>query len=240
MLACYPEDLRNPGEALTLAVKANQLSGASNPFVLETLARAHCTNGALDQAIEIQRRAVDIAAARDGFSEIILLGMGNNLLKYLLQSDDDESSMRLIEEMINVENRFPGKALFIKAENRSLLALHLADHGRYELAEPLARASLSYMQNLPLGIKGLGPDEVKSVLGFCLAGMNRLEEAESFLKEGFEGMKNNPFVPLEVQQQALERLILFYERTGNPAEAARWRNRQTGIGLPASGTSEER
>ena len=66
------------------------------------------------------------------------------------------------------------------------------------------------------------------------------EEAESLMREGFQGLKNNPLVPLKTQQKALERLIQYYESQGKSTEVNHWKNQWTHIGAPASGEREEK
>jgi tetratricopeptide (TPR) repeat protein len=51
---------RNPGEALTLATEAAQLSDDSSPVILDTLAEALLINGLPDQALETERKALQL------------------------------------------------------------------------------------------------------------------------------------------------------------------------------------
>ena len=60
----------------------------------------------------------------------------------------------------------------------------------------------------------------KSLLGECLAQMGRMDEAGSFLVEGYNTLRdaNGP------QESALNRLIEFYEMTEQPERAAEYRD----------------
>jgi non-specific serine/threonine protein kinase/serine/threonine-protein kinase len=59
------EDLRNPKDALTLALRANELTKAMDPDVLRTLARAWNDTGNRARAVETQRRALERLSEKD-------------------------------------------------------------------------------------------------------------------------------------------------------------------------------
>ena len=54
--------VRNSAEAVTLAVRANELTGGDQPFVLDVLAMAYAEAGQFDQARETTRKAIEIAS----------------------------------------------------------------------------------------------------------------------------------------------------------------------------------
>jgi hypothetical protein len=67
----------------------------------------------------------------------------------------------------------------------------------------------------------------KSLLGGSLLGQKTYADAEPLLKEGYDGMKQRektmpPAAKVRLTE-ALERLVQFYDATGNAAEAERWR-----------------
>ncbi|MEY2429556.1 MAG: hypothetical protein QOJ40_2441, partial [Verrucomicrobiota bacterium] len=53
--------LRNGSRALQLAQQANNLAGAADPFILNTLGAAYAETQQFDQAAEIERKALDLA-----------------------------------------------------------------------------------------------------------------------------------------------------------------------------------
>ncbi len=55
--------LRNGGEALKLARRANQLSGSSNPLILRTLAAAYAETGDFKRAISAAHAALGLIPA---------------------------------------------------------------------------------------------------------------------------------------------------------------------------------
>ncbi|MCH7945414.1 MAG: tetratricopeptide repeat protein, partial [Armatimonadetes bacterium] len=58
LLTCEPADLRDPGTALPLAIKAVEKTGARSFSTLGTLALAYQMTGDIDQAVETQREAL--------------------------------------------------------------------------------------------------------------------------------------------------------------------------------------
>ena len=65
LLATAPDaSLRNGARAVTLAERANQLSGGGNPIVLHTLAAAYAEAGHYGDAAATARRALEFAAAQ--------------------------------------------------------------------------------------------------------------------------------------------------------------------------------
>src|SRR5262249_18722314 len=67
-----------------------------------------------------------------------------------------------------------------------------------------------------------------SGLGACLLGQKKYAEAEPLLLSGYKGLrKHEDKIHASLRQrfltEALERLVQFYEETGNPDEAAKWR-----------------
>ena len=66
VLATFPDTwIRNGGQALALAERANRLSGNKNPAVLRTLAAAYAENGRFTEARVIAERGLQLANAQD-------------------------------------------------------------------------------------------------------------------------------------------------------------------------------
>jgi protein O-mannosyl-transferase len=69
VLATFPETwIRNRGQALALAERANQLSSNKNPAVLRTLAAAYAENGRFSEARVIAERGLQLANAQGNFA----------------------------------------------------------------------------------------------------------------------------------------------------------------------------
>jgi tetratricopeptide (TPR) repeat protein len=71
--ACRDPRLRNGGQAQDLAQRANQMSGGSNPVILDILAAAYAETGRFSQAEDTVRRAIGIAGAQGDSRESDLL-----------------------------------------------------------------------------------------------------------------------------------------------------------------------
>jgi tetratricopeptide (TPR) repeat protein len=66
ILATFPENwIRNRKQALTLAERANQLSGDNNPTILRTLAAAYAENGRFTEARVTAERGLQLANAQE-------------------------------------------------------------------------------------------------------------------------------------------------------------------------------
>jgi tetratricopeptide (TPR) repeat protein len=66
VLATFPDSwIRNGGQALALAKRANQLSGDNNPAILRTLAAAYAENGRFTEARVIAERGFQLAKAQE-------------------------------------------------------------------------------------------------------------------------------------------------------------------------------
>jgi hypothetical protein len=73
---------------------------------------------------------------------------------------------------------------------------------------------------------------MKSLLAEALMGQEKFAEAEPLLLDAYHGMKSSTLKAGSIQSarsardrltEAIERLIAFYEATGKPDEAAKWK-----------------
>jgi spermidine synthase len=64
LATCPDRSVRNATEALALADRAKQLTGGQEPSILDTLSAAYAEKGRFEQAIEIERQALALAAQR--------------------------------------------------------------------------------------------------------------------------------------------------------------------------------
>ena len=73
LATCPDPAVRNGANALSLAEKANQLSGEQDPVILNTLAAAYAENGQFPRALEIADKALHLAetAGNSGLIEIL-------------------------------------------------------------------------------------------------------------------------------------------------------------------------
>jgi tetratricopeptide (TPR) repeat protein/tRNA A-37 threonylcarbamoyl transferase component Bud32 len=92
-------------------------------------------------------------------------------------------------------------------------------------AEPLLRECLTIRE--AKAPEAWTTFNTKSQLGAALLGQQRFDEAKPLLLDGYRGLKEREAtIPAEAAvriPEALERLVRFYEATGEPTEAAAWR-----------------
>jgi predicted Zn-dependent protease len=147
---------------------------------------------------------------------------------------------QLLRAVVAAANEKPGPGhpntqAYVLSFARTLLKL-----GKYTEAERLLRDSLRNLEKTR-------PDDwstfdARSQLGEALLGQKKHADAEPVLVQGYEGLKKREAkVPPQYRaarlQEALERLVLFYDGTGKKDEAARWRealDALSKVGKPAS------
>jgi Flp pilus assembly protein TadD len=64
LATCPQASLRNGNQAVELAQRANQITGANNPNFLCTLAAAYAEAGRFTEAVESAQRALQLAGAQ--------------------------------------------------------------------------------------------------------------------------------------------------------------------------------
>jgi cellulose synthase operon protein C len=65
------QKLRNPQKALPYALKAVELSGGKEAYQLDTLARVYFMLGNVDKAIDLQKKAIDLAQDRESYKKAL-------------------------------------------------------------------------------------------------------------------------------------------------------------------------
>jgi tetratricopeptide (TPR) repeat protein len=110
---------------------------------------------------------------------------------------------------------------------QGILGLNLLLQGRYPEAEAVAREALAYWERET-------PDDwvpfhARNMVGGALMGQHKYAEAEPFLVQGYEGMKQREALIIAEFKpwltEAGERLIRFYEVTNQPEKARAWREK---------------
>jgi tetratricopeptide (TPR) repeat protein len=101
----------------------------------------------------------------------------------------------------------------------------LLEQKQWTEAEPLLRECLA-IRDKQKPVDWL-TFNTKSMLGGALLGQKKYAEAEPLLLSGYEGMKKQedkiPPPGKNRLNQAIERLVQFYEATSKPDDAAKWR-----------------
>jgi len=221
LLNCEAVDLRNAAAALPVAQRAVELDGGQDTAYLETLAQAHRMIGDLDQAIEVQRRAMAQARAGGPYNRAELEA---RLVDYLMEKRDLVAVASLSWE--GLAARF-GDSLIPYSDPAAPAVAQseaLMQEGRFEEAANILRACLTARQKvLPEG-NWLIADTL-SRLGSATAGEGDFAEAERLLLEAHAAIKDNRWAPEDRKSQAVERIIRLYESWDRPDQASEWRQR---------------
>jgi eukaryotic-like serine/threonine-protein kinase len=114
------------------------------------------------------------------------------------------------------------------------LSQNLIAQEKFLDAEQPAREALEILEEHP-------PDDwragnCRSFLGAALLGQKKFEEAGPLLLAGYEGMKRHtdelPTVGPQYLNDSIQRLVQFYDVTGQPDQAAVWQHRLQGLAPP--------
>jgi hypothetical protein len=124
-------------------------------------------------------------------------------------------------------NRDDSLGRIVKANTLGFLARTLLLQGRCTEAEPLVREAVGIW-------KKERPDNYRyfywvSLLGDVLCTQHKYAEAEPFLLQGYEGMKQREAILPANEKRRLaeagERVVRFYEATSQPEETHLWREK---------------
>jgi non-specific serine/threonine protein kinase/serine/threonine-protein kinase len=222
LVECEPEDLRDPTTALSLAREAVERSRGEEPEFLETLALAEVRGGGAPQALRTLERAASMPPSRGR-------GAPRHRLRHIRMQAlaavrDREGVERLLSEGRDRLHERAGDDLLpardLLMEDLEMLVLL----GQYELAEPRARECLDLLARWAAGEPRWRPSWAEALLGRCLAGLGRHDEAEPLLREGYAGVRDCP-LPIAGPARRLARrwIVELYEETGRPDEAEEYR-----------------
>jgi len=215
-------------EALTTWEKLQP--GKEHPDVaawLSTLGLILQSRGQLDEAERLQRQAVSMFSRLFGGGHLYVATARTYLGAVLEEQGRLKESQSEYDAALEVRRKLlPGQHPAV-ANSLSGLARVLCAQGKYTDAEPLARECLAIRTN------SFPDDWVTfsswSLLGATLLGQGEFADAEPLLLAGYEGMKRRedkiPAAGRVRVKEALGRLAQFYESTGDPGKAARWKRK---------------
>ena len=136
---------------------------------------------------------------------------------------NNAAAERFFRQSLSLSRRITGEDHPDTASSLSALATTLIDQERYASAEPLLQEALSiYEKALPEGHKDIGLTQSK--LGACLGMLDREDEAEPLLLAGLETLRQTRGLPHKSTQDALRRLVDFYEARGFTAKAMSYKS----------------
>jgi len=208
-------------EALTMLRK---LLGDEHPQVvtaLSSLAVLVQARGDYEQAEPILREVLGARRKLLGERHPDVAWDLNNLAFLFQDLGDYNASIPLLRESLSIqrEKLTPGHPDLAVA--LAGLGTALNSRRNYREAEVLVRECLEIRRQTM-------PDHwlhysAMSVLGETLAGQGKFEEAQPLLQGGYAGLERVAQTPPPRLQDALERLISFYEASNQPDQAASWR-----------------
>jgi eukaryotic-like serine/threonine-protein kinase len=197
--------------------------GPDHPDTLKTinnLATAYQAAGRLNEAIplfEEAHRAAKRFPSLRGFTTQLIHA-------YMTAGENSKLAGLLREQLAEARKTLP--------KDSPQLAAALAQFGSSLLKQKKWTEAEALLREC-LAVRGKQkPDEwltfnTKSMLGGALLGQKKYAEAEPLLLSGYEGMKKQenkiPLAGKNRLNEAVERLVQFYEATSKPDEAAKWR-----------------
>ncbi len=217
-----------PEEAEALYRQALELRerqiGELSPEVgrtLNSLGSVVEAQGRLDEAEELYRRALAIRRQvyTDGHKDVAT--SLNNLAKLLQRRGRLEAAEPLYREAVALVTKSLPKTHGDRAVMLRNLASLLTERGSADEAERTAREALEIFRKA----KRQDPYRIadaESVLGGALVALGRYEEATSLLLGGYEHLRDLRGQEVPATQEALNRIVELYTRTGQTEEAARY------------------
>lgn len=183
----------------------------------------------------------DPAAAEQGFREVVerrkadghrespqtVTNMGN-LARALLDQGKLAEAEALAREIVDVCGLVFGPDSLSMTGARELLAEVWLEHDRFDEAEDALREVLEARR-----AASRPAPYTTSLLGGCLVGQSRFEEAEPLLVRTWPVLSRSRSLTPGARERALDRIIGLYEAWDRPAEAAEWRSRRLDLRFPA-------
>jgi tetratricopeptide (TPR) repeat protein len=143
-LVCAPSDLRDVARATPIAERAVKLSEGKSSAILDTLALAYHRAGRNDQAVELQKKSLDLLP-RESRREVIYSA---NLVRYLQKQGDIASADRVILEGVEMFRQALGEDNPRLAADFNKAGVQLAESGCYAMAERLLSEALELNRNI--------------------------------------------------------------------------------------------
>jgi len=145
----------------------------------------------------------------------------NNLAMWLMEDQDFVPAEQLLRDALELRIRLLGPEHADSAASTILLADLCIEIKRYAEALELAVTARA------VSVEVFGPDDWRiasaaSAEGAALAGLQRFDEAEVLLLQGFEGLSNDDDAKPYFVSSASRWLAQLYRSTGRPNEAAKY------------------
>jgi len=197
---------------------------------MSNLATVYEADGQVKKALPLLEEALATTKTKLGPDHPDTLRTMGNLAKVYQEDGNPAGALLLLEaKTLAAEKAASGQSLTMQV--RSKLANQQDQVGeaslnlkKYPEAETWLRKSLA---NFEITIPDTwGVFDTRSMLGAALAGQKKYQEAEPLLLAGYKGLKERKMTVPAAKKAlvpALDRLVQFYEATGNAVEAERYR-----------------
>ncbi len=218
-----------PAEAESLLQEALALSrrllGEDHPKVgsiLGNLAVIVEGRGDYEEAEAFHREALAIKQKQLGEGHPSVAISLNNLAFCLQATGKPAEAERLYRQALDILHRRVGKKhRHVAVVERNWASL-LATRGEAVAAEDLARQALTIMRQARMPPWRIA--DARSVLGHCLIGQGRYEEAEPLLVDSYPVIRDAKGGGSRYTRDALARVAALYQAWGKPDEAARYQS----------------
>jgi len=214
-------------QALALAQQLLDEKNRKTVQSINGLARTLWLRGgqSLNEAEELQTRAVELAGAVDGKSSLTV-AQGIDLLACIARDRGKlQQAVEMFRAVLAMRGQLQPTGHPDTAAAMSQLADALTRAGDPQEAIPLAENALDIRKKiLPPGNWAIW--NTTSVLGGAYAGAGKFEQAEPLLKQSFDGLATGSVLGKRTQRDAADRLVTLYEKWGRPEQAVQWRQKR--------------
>jgi serine/threonine-protein kinase len=202
-----------------------KLLGNNSPAVissLNNLAFSLYQQGKLTEAEPLYRESLETTKNLQGAESPATATVLFNLASLLYDKGSYQEAATMFRQSLDIRMKKPGKehqdtGLAMVGEGKSLVAL-----GDAKNAEPLLRDGVDIVRQ-KLTENNWQTADARSALGGCLTLLKKYDEAGPLLENSYQFMKANRGDKDRRTAQALNRLIAFYQATGQKEKATEYR-----------------
>jgi tetratricopeptide (TPR) repeat protein len=240
-LACTYRDTGQPGKALPLLEQASEnlkaRFGPDHPRTLSALvhlALAYQATGRRNEALRLLEQTVEKQTAKLGPGHPTTLSTFNHLAQAYEAGGQPERAESLVRELLACQRQTANPESVAIA--LSTLGRILSKQARHAEAELLLRECLARRaRQCP---EDWTKFHTQSLLGRTLLGQKKYAEAEPFLIQGYQGMRQRQArIPVLFRTpyliEGLESLVQLFTAWGKPNEAAPWREELEALSSPS-------
>jgi serine/threonine protein kinase len=211
----------------TLARRKEHLGGdhVSTLVSMNNLAVCYQRSHQLDRAIPLFEESLKLKRSKLGVGNKDTLITQNNLIDAYFEDKQDAKAVALLRESLSLAKIQLGDDKSKIAAAQARVGLTLLKYSQPVEAEPILRECLAIRAEIESD--AWTTFNTQSMLGEALFGQKKSAEAETLLLAGYEGMKRREAsIPLEAKprlNEAVTRLVKYYESVNKPEEAAKWK-----------------